>query len=170
MEKYECGVDLECTVHVYDFRMTYEETFTYIDKNEIPSRLSGNHGSLSNYGFTANSLTYVQKGMGEGNRVELPEGIRNTADMIQRLKDRGIFVDLFSNKEVCDMTIAQFSRDDILIYQGREEGREEGRELEVFASVQEGDYGIERGAQKLNLSVQEFEQKMKEAGYKVPVY
>ena len=32
------------------------------------------------------------------------------------------------NKEVCDMTMAQFSRDDILIYQGREEGLEEGRE------------------------------------------
>lgn len=36
--------------------------------------------------------------------------------------DRGIFVDLLSDKEVCDMTMAQFSRDDILIYQGREEG------------------------------------------------
>ena len=65
------------------------------------------------------------------------------------------------------MTIAQFSRDDILIYRGREEGREEGRELEVFSSVQEGDYSIERGAQKLNLSVQEFEQRMKEAGFKI---
>ena len=158
----EYGADLECTVHVYDFRMTYEETFTYIDKNEIPARMSGSHGSLRNYGLTANSLTYVQKGMGDGRMVELPEGIRNTADMIQRLKDRGIFVDLFSDKEVCDMTIAQFSRDDILIYQGRE--------LEVFTSVQEGDYSIERGAQKLNLTVEEFEQKMKEAGYNLPVY
>ena len=160
----EYGVDLECMVHVYDFRMTYEETFTYIDKNEIPVRLSGIHGSLSNYGLTANCLTYVQKGMGDGTMVEMPEGIRNTADMIQRLKDRGIFVDLFSDKEVCDMTIAQFSRDDILMYRGREEGRD----LEVFSSVQEGDYSIERGAQKLNLSVQEFEQRMKEAGFKIP--
>ena len=31
-------------------------------------------------------------------------------------------MDLLSDKEVCDMTMAQFSRDDILIYQGREEG------------------------------------------------
>ena len=73
-------------------------------------------------------------------------------------------MDLFSDKEVCDMTIAQFSRDDILMYRGREEGRD----LEVFSSVQEGDYSMERGAQKLNLSVQEFEQKMKEAGFKIP--
>ena len=42
-------------------------------------------------------------------------------------------MDLLNDKEVCDMTMAQFSRDDILLYQGREEGREEGREdvLEV---------------------------------------
>ena len=31
-------------------------------------------------------------------------------------------MDLLSDKAVCDMTMAQFSRDDILIYQGREEG------------------------------------------------
>lgn len=36
--------------------------------------------------------------------------------------------DLLNDKEVCDMTMAQFSRDDILIYQGREEGRKKGRE------------------------------------------
>ena len=35
---------------------------------------------------------------------------------------------LLSDKEVCDMTMAQFSRDDILIYQGLEEGLEKGLE------------------------------------------
>ena len=38
----------------------------------------------------------------------------------------------------------------------------------MFSSVQEGDYGVERGAQKLQLSVAEFEKKMQEAGYKIP--
>ena len=38
----------------------------------------------------------------------------------------------------------------------REEGREEGREAEIIASVYEGDYSIERGAQKLGLSVEDF--------------
>ncbi len=33
---------------------------------------------------------------------------------------------LLSDKGGCDMTMAQFSKDDILIYQGREEGKEEG--------------------------------------------
>ena len=40
---------------------------------------------------------------------------------------RGIFVDLLSNKEVCDMTMAQFSRDDMLVCQGRKQGIEEGK-------------------------------------------
>ena len=60
------------------------------------------------------------------------------------------------------MTMAQFSRDDILLYRGRE--------LEVFSSVQDGDYSIERGAQKLEVSVKEFEQMMEDAGYKIPTY
>lgn len=52
--------------------------------------------------------------------------------------------------------------------QGREQGLEQGRELEVFASVQEGDYGVARGAQKLKLSVEEFKKKMIAAGYRIP--
>ena len=63
------------------------------------------------------------------------------------------------------------------MFSGREEGREEGlaeglakgRETEVFVSVQEGDYGVERGAQKLDLSVEEFEKEMSAAGYQIPV-
>lgn len=54
------------------------------------------------------------------------------------------------------------------IEQGREQGLEQGRELEVFASVQEGDYGVARGAQKLELSVEEFKKKMISAGYRIP--
>ena len=49
-------------------------------------------------------------------------------------------------------------------------GIEQGRMDEVYSSVQEGDYGIERGAKKLNMSVIEFEKKMQEAGYKIPEY
>ena len=45
----------------------------------------------------------------------------------------------------------------------------EGRKKEVFMSVQEGDYGIVRGAQKLNLSVEEFEKEMSAAGYQIPI-
>ena len=44
--------------------------------------------------------------------------------------------------------------------QGIEQGLEQGRKSEIFTSVQEGDYGIERGAQKMNLSVEEFTKQM----------
>ena len=54
------------------------------------------------------------------------------------------------------------------LQEGRKAGLQEGQCREVFSSVQEGDYGVERGAQKLHLSVSEFEKKMQEAGYKIP--
>ena len=47
-------------------------------------------------------------------------------------------MDLLSDKEVCDMTMAQFSRDDMLIYQGREEGREEGLRAFILDKVEDG--------------------------------
>ena len=54
----------------------------------------------------------------------------------------------------------------------REEGREEGRMAglcqAIFSSVQEGDYGVSRGAEKMGISIEEFVQKMTEAGYKIP--
>ena len=47
-------------------------------------------------------------------------------------------------------------------------GREEGRLQEIFLSVQEGDYSIERGAQKSNMSAKEFEELMVKEGYNLP--
>lgn len=52
--------------------------------------------------------------------------------------------------------------------EGIEQGIEQGRKTEVFDSVQCGDYGIERGAQKLNLSIDEFKKQMLEAGFSIP--
>ena len=87
-------------------------------------------------------------------------------------------------RELCDMCLTEFDEkkyEDVLREEGREEGLAEGlekglakglvkgRKTEVFVSVQEGDYGIARGAQKLNLSVEEFEKEMSAAGYQLPV-
>ena len=47
-------------------------------------------------------------------------------------------------------------------------GREEGRLQEIFLSVQEGDYPIERGAQKAGMDIQSVEKAMVDAGYKIP--
>ena len=51
---------------------------------------------------------------------------------------------------------------------GRKAGLLEGREAEIFKSVQEGDYGIPRGAEKLGVTEPEFVEKMEKAGYKIP--
>ena len=49
--------------------------------------------------------------------------------------------------------------------EGIKEGIKEGREFEIFASVQDGDYSVERGAQKLGVDVDEFTRRMKVAGF-----
>ena len=55
-------------------------------------------------------------------------------------------------------------RDQEMIRRGRE-GRTTSGD---FLSVQEGDYSIERGAQKSNMSEKEFEELMVKEGYKSP--
>ena len=49
--------------------------------------------------------------------------------------------------------------------QGMARGMVRGRQHEIFASVQDGDYSPERGAEKLNISIDEFQKQMLEAGY-----
>lgn len=53
---------------------------------------------------------------------------------------------------------------------GIEKGFEKGRLKEIFDSVQAADYSVERGAQKANMSIPEFEKAMEAAGYKIPTY
>ena len=50
-----------------------------------------------------------------------------------------------------------------------EDQKEEGRLFEVYSSVQDGDYGVKRGAEKLGISEEEFEKRMLEAGFRIPV-
>ena len=52
--------------------------------------------------------------------------------------------------------------------EGRREGLQEGRTNEIFESVRDGDYGPERGAQKLGLSLADFKKRMTEAGFLIP--
>ena len=77
-------------------------------------------------------------------------------------------------REVCDMCLTEFDEKkyedvDVLREEGLAEGLARGRKTEVFVSVQEGDYGVVRGAQKPNLSVADFEKEMSAAGYQIPV-
>ena len=46
--------------------------------------------------------------------------------------------------------------------EGLKQGIERGRLQEIFMSVQEGDYSIERGAQKAGMSLEQFQAAMAE--------
>ena len=73
-------------------------------------------------------------------------------------------------KDVCITEYNEKSFVDGIRAEGRAEGREEGRLSEIFDSVQSEDYSVERGAQKANMSIPEFEKAMEAAGYKIPTY
>lgn len=51
---------------------------------------------------------------------------------------------------------------------GMQQGMQQGRLFEIYLSVQEGDYSVKRGAEKAEMSLDEFEKAMSKAGYKIP--
>ena len=51
---------------------------------------------------------------------------------------------------------------------GKREGIQEGRCLEIYSLVQDGILEPEVGAKRVNMSLQDFEEKMQNAGYKLP--
>lgn len=67
-----------------------------------------------------------------------------------------------NNKKAGERTLCTFWDE------AREQERELGREVEIFTSVQDGDYGIKRGAEKLGITEKQFIEKMGEAGFKIP--
>lgn len=119
--------DLEAVVHVYNFRMTLTEILDYIETEILPERLNPYAGELLDYALVANCLTYVQR-VEKNKRYAAPANVDGPEQMLKLLISRGIFVDLLLNQEVCNMTMATFSREDIREYQGWERGLEEGRE------------------------------------------
>ena len=54
------------------------------------------------------------------------------------------------------------------IQEGMQQGMQQGRLFEIYLSVQEGDYSAKRGAEKAEMSLDEFEKAMSKAGYKIP--
>ena len=51
---------------------------------------------------------------------------------------------------------------------GREEGREEGRNKMIYTLVEDKSISMEKGAQKLGISVEKLKADMINAGYKCP--
>ena len=90
--------------------------------------------------------------------------IERGADYNDLRKNYIIFICPFDIEEWRLEYMTLLMRDQEMIRRGREEGRLQ----EIFLSVQEGDYSIERGAQKSNMSEKEFEELMVKEGYKLP--
>ena len=70
------------------------------------------------------------------------EGVSNMCDVAQRLEDRGI-------------------------EKGLQKGREEGNQM-IYSLVEDESISIEKGAQKLGVSVEKLRANMINAGYKCP--
>ena len=152
----------------------YEWTATMININS-----GKNQSIMDSCHVLYESAVFVAKIKRYRDSMELKEAIDLT---VRECIEENILRDFLEQhrREVCDMCLTEFDEkkyEDVLREEGREEGLAEGlekglakgRKTEVFVSVQEGDYGVARGAQKLNLSVEEFEKEMFAVGYQILV-
>lgn len=128
---------LELKLHVFDFRMTYGEVFRYVEDCEIPFRINGYDTELLQYALVANSVAYLsfvrRNGAGQA-----PRNAKNLGELCRLFAKRGLFVEIFEDKEACNMAIATFSREEELRMEGRVEGRSEGIELALRLLKQRG--------------------------------
>jgi DNA-binding NtrC family response regulator len=63
--------------------------------------------------------------------------------------------------EMCSYTASVLER-------GLDQGRAEGRAEAIFQCIQDGDFDIRRGAEKLGIPESEFISRMQQAGYRIP--
>ena len=78
------------------------------------------------------------------------EGVSNMCDVAQRLEDRGIEKGMKEG-----------------IQKGLQKGREEGNQM-IYSLVEDKSISMEKGAQKLGISVEKLRANMLNAGYKCP--
>ena len=98
---------------------------------------------------------------------QLFEVLQNASDKNRLqavLQEDEQFKNMDGKEEVIDMCKAWEEQRE----EGIEQGIEQGRKTEVFDSVQCGDYSTARGAQKLNLYIDEFKKQMMAAGFSIP--
>ena len=78
------------------------------------------------------------------------EGVSNMCDVAQRLEDRGIEKGMKEG-----------------LQKGLQKGREEGNQM-IYSLVEDKSISMEKGAQKLGISVEKLRANMLNAGYKCP--
>lgn len=130
----ELQPDLELIVHTYNFRMTPKEVVNYMNEETIPARFEAyREGDLFWYALFTNCATYLVKKDKYKTTIECK--IKTIPQLCAMFLEREIFMDLFERKEVCEMAVIQYSRDEQLRWEGREEGLEEGREEGIFNTI-----------------------------------
>jgi len=123
-EALEEKPDVEVIVHIYDFNMTESEIIAYLNHNLTPSRLSlYQESSLFWYAMFVNSVKYKYKGIPPYDKAQKTKAVEQLCVLF---KSRGIFVELFNDREVINMTVMEFSRENELFYEGKIEGKIEG--------------------------------------------
>ena len=110
-------------------------------------------------------IDYVRHYYGDEN-MSLSDAIEHA---INRCIDEDVLKEFLINRreEVAKVTNLDFTFERQIELE-REEAMLYGAEQEIFKSVQDGDYGVPRGAEKLGITEAEFIEKMEKAGYKIP--
>ena len=114
-------------------------------------------------------IDYVRYYYGDEN-MSLVDAIEHA---INRCIDEDVLKEFLVNRreEVAKVTNLDFTFERQIELEREEaenKGLLRGRETEIFKSVQEGDYGITRAAEKLGITETEFIEKIEKAGYKIP--
>ncbi len=133
----------------------FEWTATVININPGKNtKIKDRSTTLSGYCYFIELIRTLKKAYSEDEAVDLA---------VQQCIDEGILADIFREhrSEVKSMLLTEF---DEVAYREMllEEGREEGRLSEIVKSISEGDYSIERGAEKAEMTVIELREYAKE--------
>ena len=127
------------------------ENQTKVEKR-MPARISGYEGASYRGQYDKTTIKHVDEILkflsvmtGDNRYQEIlsdKEGVSNMCDVAQRLEDRGI-------------------------EKGLQKGREEGNRM-IYSLVEDESISMEKGAQKLGVSVEKLRANMINAGYKCP--
>lgn len=145
-------IDEELLPFISDYKINLLEPKSIMDFTKFRTQLKRLFEVLQN----ASDKNRLQAVLQEDEQFKNMD--RETVEAINLFAGMNIQTD--GKEEVIDMCKAWEEQ--------REEGIEQGRKTEVFDSVQCGDYSTARGAQKLNLSIDEFKKQMMAAGFSIP--
>jgi len=96
----------------------------YLDRNTLPKRFDlYKESSIFWYAMFANAVDYYYQDVAKGSEADKVQALYELCDLFS---ERGIFTDIFNDREVVNMTVMEFSRENELKYASRAEGREEG--------------------------------------------